>query len=342
MVHRNLLYGLAGVLVLMALLLMLPKKFEMLKTNGEPNHLHNQHQTKVSKDRLRVAPSIDNSLSPPCGEVCDFSIHKSKGMSFVKKNFNCHNIFLRLKYPPGKVYKPPLREPPKELLDAFTQNGDMALGSFYMDGTTASKGSVFKIEDMNKLIKDDKELKMIGSYGRESAKFKNGLSKYKSELTGKSGIVIGSIRPWIEVMLINIGVKHVTTVDYNSVIFEHPQISFKLMPDLADESIKNQPPQFDFAASFSSLEHSGLGRYGDPINPYGDFEAAAQIWCMLKPGGLFFLGVPASFGKRKGTLDYNAHRIYGEARIEQLTANFEEIYRFHTGIHGVFVLRKRV
>jgi len=28
------------------------------------------------------------------------------------------------------------------------------------------------------------------------------------------------------------------------------------------------PRSFDFTATFSSLEHSGLGRYGDSLNPY--------------------------------------------------------------------------
>ena len=42
---------------------------------------------------------------------------------------------------------------------------------------------------------------------------------------------------------------------------------------------------FDFAASFSSIEHSGLGRYGDPIDPIGDLREMLKIKCMLKKGG---------------------------------------------------------
>lgn len=30
---------------------------------------------------------------------------------------------------------------------------------------------------------------------------------------------------------------------------------------------------FDAIVSFSGLEHDGLGRYGDPLNPYGDLSA---------------------------------------------------------------------
>ena len=28
----------------------------------------------------------------------------------------------------------------------------------------------------------------------------------------------------------------------------------------------------DFIVTFSSMEHSGLGRYGDPLLPFGDLE----------------------------------------------------------------------
>ena len=38
---------------------------------------------------------------------------------------------------------------------------------------------------------------------------------------------------------------------------------------------------FDCAASISSIEHSGLGRYGDQLNPWGDLVATAKLGCLL-------------------------------------------------------------
>ena len=35
---------------------------------------------------------------------------------------------------------------------------------------------------------------------------------------------------------------------------------------------------FDAVVTFSSIEHSGLGRYGDSLNPWGDLIASAQAW----------------------------------------------------------------
>jgi hypothetical protein len=63
-------------------------------------------------------------------------------------------------------------------------------------------------------------------------------------------------------------------------------------------------------ASFSSIEHSGLGRYGDPIDPFGDVKEVQKIRCILKPGGLFFLGVPVGADE----VGYNCHRTYGRIR----------------------------
>ena len=51
-------------------------------------------------------------------------------------------------------------------------------------------------------------------------------------------------------------------------------------------------PQFDAMVTFSSIEHSGLGTYGDSINPWGDLISMARAWCTLKPKGKALVGVP--------------------------------------------------
>jgi len=35
----------------------------------------------------------------------------------------------------------------------------------------------------------------------------------------------------------------------------------------------------------------GLGRFGDPINPWGDIEWMKKIQELIRPGGKFYLGV---------------------------------------------------
>lgn len=99
--------------------------------------------------------------------------------------------------------------------------------------------------------------------------------------------------------------------------------------------------------SFSSLEHSGLGRYGDPLAPYGDAEAVAQLWCAVRRGGLFFLALPSfssvSDRRRLCYIVWNAHRAYGYVRLQHVTANWrvlEEVDMRDGLPHFIFVLRK--
>ncbi len=56
--------------------------------------------------------------------------------------------------------------------------------------------------------------------------------------------------------------------------------------------LKHELPLYDAVVSFSSIEHAGLGRYGDGINPWGDLLTMAKLWCVLKPRGLMLVGFP--------------------------------------------------
>lgn len=55
-----------------------------------------------------------------------------------------------------------------------------------------------------------------------------------------------------------------------------------------------------------TLEHVGLGRYGDPVNPFADAVAARELARVLAPGGNLFVVVPV--GKERTM--FNAHRVY--------------------------------
>ncbi len=71
----------------------------------------------------------------------------------------------------------------------------------------------------------------------------------------------------------------------------------------------NLPFPNDSVRSMSCMhvvEHVGLGRYGDPLDPDGDLKAIAELTRSLSPGGNLLFVVPV--GKQK--LAFNAHRIY--------------------------------
>lgn len=55
------------------------------------------------------------------------------------------------------------------------------------------------------------------------------------------------------------------------------------------------------------IEHIGLGRYGDPIDPEGDQKAGRELTRVLAPGGSLLFATPVGATAR---IEYNAHRIY--------------------------------
>ena len=60
-----------------------------------------------------------------------------------------------------------------------------------------------------------------------------------------------------------------------------------------------------------TVEHIGLGRYGDPIDPLGDIKAINQLKRVLKKGGSLLFVTPV--GRPK--IVFNAHRIYSKDQI---------------------------
>ncbi|MBT8604092.1 DUF268 domain-containing protein [Polynucleobacter paneuropaeus] len=54
------------------------------------------------------------------------------------------------------------------------------------------------------------------------------------------------------------------------------------------------------------IEHIGLGRYGDPLNPMGSINAALELQRILSVGGNLYLALP--IGRER--ICFNAHRVH--------------------------------
>ena len=81
--------------------------------------------------------------------------------------------------------------------------------------------------------------------------------------------------------------------------------------------IKRLPFADGSVASISSLhvlEHIGLGRYGDPLDPLGSELAAAELARVLAPGGRLYLSVPTG----RDRICFNAHRVFSPAVLLSL------------------------
>jgi SAM-dependent methyltransferase len=96
-----------------------------------------------------------------------------------------------------------------------------------------------------------------------------------------------------------------------------------LTSDHAD--ITNLPFEENSIQSLScmhTVEHIGLGRYGDPLDPNGDLKAIDELKRVLSPGGNLLFVVPIG---KDAKIMFNAHRIYTYNQIITYFADFNLI-----------------
>jgi SAM-dependent methyltransferase len=60
-----------------------------------------------------------------------------------------------------------------------------------------------------------------------------------------------------------------------------------------------------------AMEHVGLGRYGDPINPIGYSQGIAELQRVLAPGGKLYFSVP--IGQER--IEFNAQRVFNPKTV---------------------------
>jgi len=161
-----------------------------------------------------------------------------------------------------------------------------------------------------------------GSYNRkEVEQVRDALARWALP-AGGSGMVMGSEKPWVECLALAAGASRVTTWEYSRIVTDHPKLHAAPTKELARGFASGALGPVDWAVTFSSLEHSGLGRYGDAPEPDADLHAMEEAWCALRPGGVLALGVPMSCDAA-GHIEFNAHRVYGYARLAFIASGFE-------------------
>ena len=83
----------------------------------------------------------------------------------------------------------------------------------------------------------------------------------------------------------------------------------------------------DSLSCLHTLEHFGLGRYGDPIDYMGHAKGFKNLATMVAPGGTFYFSVPIS---RRQRFEFNAHRVFALPYLrEMIAANGLAIAGFH-------------
>jgi hypothetical protein len=59
------------------------------------------------------------------------------------------------------------------------------------------------------------------------------------------------------------------------------------------------------------VEHVGLGRYGDPLDPDADLKAMRELRRVLAPNGNLLFVVPVG----RPAIYFNAHRVYAYSQV---------------------------
>lgn len=101
----------------------------------------------------------------------------------------------------------------------------------------------------------------------------------------------------------------------------HANIRF-LKRDLMDPA----PDMAGIADSISCLhaiEHFGLGRYSDPLNPSGHMQGFRNIWRMVAPGGRLYMGFPIGLTNE---VHFNANRVFHPREIFNWTEDLIPSY----------------
>lgn len=80
----------------------------------------------------------------------------------------------------------------------------------------------------------------------------------------------------------------------------------------------------DSASCLHALEHFGLGRYGDPLDPDGHLKGLAGLHALVRPGGILYLSVP--IGPQR--IEFNAHRVFSVAYMLDLVRDRFDLLAF--------------
>jgi len=117
--------------------------------------------------------------------------------------------------------------------------------------------------------------------------------------------------------------REIEVFDVRPISAQIPGVIFKQA-----DFMQPAPGVRDYCDSLSclhALEHFGLGRYGDPIDPKGFERGFANLASLLSKGGVFYLSVPIGASR----VEFNGQRVLDpQAIIELAVENSLELLEF--------------
>lgn len=208
-----------------------------------------------------------------------------------------------------KTIKGPIFSIPNNLLQAFTMNGFVRIGfDWHYSDTSAEVLSWTESfytdlkKAVSKAVKDGGDI-----YYSTDHLIPKVFQKYP--ISSKTVAIIGSATPLYEAY-VDFFMGKPLTIEYRRIKHKIPNLKTYIFSE-AIQKINKGVLKTDCALCYSSIEHSGLGRYGDSIDPEGDFFTMRMIKKMVKPCGLLLLQIPVG----RDLLLWNNTRIYGANRL---------------------------
>ena len=103
--------------------------------------------------------------------------------------------------------------------------------------------------------------------------------------------------------------REIEVFDIRPITTKIPGVLFK-QADLMESSASFNN-YCDSLSCLHALEHFGLGRYGDPLDPSGYENGIRNMSRILCPGGVFYLSVPVGLER----VEFNAQRVFNPKTI---------------------------
>lgn len=206
---------------------------------------------------------------------------------------------------------------PSNLTHLYSMNGDVDIQTSYLSHGGGNRAYYSYSEELVDSFVAAAQKKSSLHYHETDQWLYQALDKYS--IANKDVLIIGSEEPCYEGIAIHYNASSVTMVEYQPVNSTHPKLK-----TLTVEEFMSNSNSYNGAISISSVEHSGLGRYGDELDPDGDLKAMEVLRNKLDKDSLCFLAVPIG----RDQILWNAHRVYGRKRLPLLIQGFELVDSF--------------
>lgn len=285
----------------------------------------------TSMDPMQKTLKRIQAIKQMCGDLCDTSKEITPGefMGSVTSKVDCQSLFQSpVLYQPGDIPPQNWTQLPPELQDMYSYGGRVDIHDFFLntafEGEGRNQPTVFSQQHVDSFITAWLNGTPADSYINGSF-IVDAAADYVN-VTGKTILVLGTQNPWVEAVLLSKKPAKIVTLEYGYFISQYPGYTFMRPREFRSRYLDGTLDTFDVVFTYSSVEHSGQGRYGDPLNPWGDILTIAEAWCVTKPDAKLAIGVPTMVSRGSDINAFNAHRIYGPVMYPFLTTNWKFVW----------------